>query len=97
MRSLKTIEMVYSMCDDALRGKALSSYTVYDFDLRAQRSVLEKVVVQYSDYVANADLVCGWCAEYAAKKDRLSNIIADTWRWCLEINEELPVKIRKQR
>ena len=47
--------------------------------------------------MANADLVRDWCVDYAAKKDRVSNIIADTWRWCLADNKELPVKIQKQR
>lgn len=97
MRSLKTIEMAYSVCADSLGDKPLSVYTAHDFDLRTQRSVLEKVVGQYSDYVANADLVRDWCAEYATKKDRVSHIIADTWRWCLADNKELPVKIQKQR
>ena len=44
MRSLKTIEMACSRCADALGDGPLSGYTAHDFDLRTQRSVLEKVV-----------------------------------------------------
>ncbi len=97
MRSLKVIEMAYSVCADSLGDKPLSVYTAQDFDLRTQRSVLEKVVRQYADYSANEDLVRDWCVDYAAKKDRTSNIIAGTWRWCLKINKELPVRMQKQR
>lgn len=69
MRSLKTIEMAYSICAESLGTKPISVYTAHDFDLRCQRSVLEKVVSQYSEYVENVDPVRAWCVEYAAKKD----------------------------
>ncbi len=91
------IEDACSACADALAGKAFSVYTTHDFDLRTQRSVLEKVAREYPEYVANMDLVRSWCAEYMAKKDRVSHIIAGTWRWCLGIKDNLPVKIQKQR
>lgn len=96
MRSLKTIEMAYSVCADSLGGKPLSAYTAYDFDLRVQRSVLEKVVRDYPDYVASADSVRDWCVDYAAKKDRVSNIIAETWRWALGDAPRLPVAIKSR-
>ena len=96
MRSLKTIEMAYAVCADSLGGKPLSAYTAYDFDLRVQRSVLEKVVRQYADYSANKDLVRDWCVDYAAKKDRVSNIIAETWRWVLGDVSRLPVAIKSR-
>ena len=84
MRSLVAIQAARSMCANALDGKSLSVYTAYDYDLRTQRSVLEKIEKQYSDYVVNSELVRKWCAEYEAKNDRVSHVIAAVWRWALE-------------
>ena len=97
MRSLVTIQTARSMCADALDGKSLSVYTAHDYDLRTQRSVLEKIEKQYSDYVANSELVRVWCTEYAAKKDRVSQVIAGVWRWALGDEMRLPIKMEKSR
>ncbi|MBO5662523.1 MAG: hypothetical protein J6S12_01525 [Alphaproteobacteria bacterium] len=97
MRSLKTIEMAYSICADSLGNKPMSVYTVHDFDLRAQRSALEKIVRQYNDYEANKDSVREWCTEYAAKQDRVSQVIAGVWRWALGDAPRLPVAMVKSR
>lgn len=97
MRSLKTIEMAYFICADSLGNKPMYVYTEHDFDLRVQRSVLEKVVRQYDEYAANKDAVRVWCAEYSAKHDRVSQVIADTWRWALGDVSRLPVAMVKSR
>ncbi len=97
MRSLKTIKMAYSICADSLGNKPMSVYTTHDFDLRVQRSALEKVVRQYDDYARNIDSVREWCAEYAIKKDRASHIIADVWCWVLGDKLRLPVAMVKSR
>ena len=97
MRSLKTIEMAYSICVDSLGNKPMSVYTAHDFDLRTQRSVLEKIVCQYNDYEANKDSVRVWCAEYEAKNDRVSRVIAGVWRWALGDEMRLPIKMEKSR
>ena len=97
MRSLVTIQAARSMCADALGGKSLSVYTAYDYDLRTQRSVLEKIEKQYSDYVAHSESVRKWCAEYEAKNDRVSHVIAGVWRWLLEDEMHLPIKMEKSR
>lgn len=97
MRSLVTIQTARSMCADALDGKSLSVYTAHDYDLRTQRSVLEKIEKQYSDYVANSELVRKWCVEYEAKNDRVSRVIAGVWRWVLGDEMRLPIKMEKSR
>lgn len=97
MRSLVTVEVAYSVCTEALGGKALSEYAPHDFDLRVQRSVLQKVVGQYPEYVSNVDAVRAWCAEYEAKKDRQSGIIAGTYRWVLGDVMSLPIEMVKSR
>lgn len=97
MRSLKTIEMAYSICADSLGNKPMSVYTAHDFDLRVQRSALEKIVRQYNDYEANKDSVREWCIEYSAKQDRVSQVIAGVWRWALGDAPRLPVAMVKSR
>ena len=97
MRSLVTVQIAKLMCADALADKPYSIYTVHDYDLRTQRSVLEKVEKQYSDYVANQNDVRAWCAEFAAKTDRNSQIIAAVWRWVLGDAMRLPIEMVKSR
>lgn len=97
MRSLVAIQTARSMCVDALDGKSLSVYTAHDYDLRTQRSVLEKIEKQYSDYVVNSESVRKWCAEYEAKNDRVSRVIAAVWRWALGDEMRLPIKMEKSR
>lgn len=72
MRSLKTIEMAYSICADSLGNKSIYVYT-------------------------DKDAVRVWCAEYSAKHDRVSQVIADTWRWALGDASRLPVAMVKSR
>ena len=97
MRSLVTIQTARSMCVDALEGKTLSVYTTHDYDLRTQRSVLEKIEKQYSDYVANSEEVRKWCTEYEAKNDRVSRVVAAVWRWALGDERRLPIRMVKSR
>lgn len=97
MRSLITVQTAHSMCMDALENKPLSAYTVHDYDLRIQRSVLEKIEKQYADYVANSEAVRNWCEEYERKSDRVSCITAATWRWLLGDEMRLPIKMVKSR
>lgn len=97
MRSLVTVQTARSMCADALEGKLLSVYTEHDYDLRIQRSVLEKIEKQYSDYVAHSETVRRWCVEYEAKNDRASRVTAAVWRWVLGDEMRLPIKMVKSR
>lgn len=97
MRSLVTVQVARSMCADALDGKIVSAYSAHDYDLRIQRSVLEKIEKQYSDYVANSEAVRKWCVEYEAKNDRASRVVAAVWRWALGDAPRLPVAMVKSR
>ncbi|MBP3340051.1 MAG: hypothetical protein J6L47_00055 [Alphaproteobacteria bacterium] len=97
MRRRATIKAVYTMCEKALGGKQFGEYTPYDRALRFQRSTLLNCYESYKDYMLHQSDVLRWIKEFEQGGDDHGKIVADTWRWVLEINKELPVRITKQR
>ncbi len=96
MRSLVEIKTAYDMCQSVLGGKSFVEYTSYDRRLRFQRSALRNCYEDYQEYVLHKADVLAWLpkldqggADY--------QVVADTWRWCLGINDKLPVKFQRQR
>lgn len=97
MRSREAIHGAYVLCENVLGGKSFVEYTPYDRALRFQRSTLLNCYESYEDYMLHQSDVLRWIKEFEQGGDDHGKVVADTWRWCLEINKELPVKIQKQR
>lgn len=96
MRRRATIKAVYTMCEKALGGKQFGEYTPYDRRLRFQRSTLKNCWELYDQYVLHQSDVADWIKEFDQQGDG-DKIVADTWRWVLEMNKKLPVRIQRQR
>ena len=96
MRRKATIKAVYTMCEKALGGKQFGEYTPYDRRLRFQRSTLKNCWELYDQYALHQSDVADWIKEFDQQGDG-DKIVADTWRWVLEMNKKLPVRIQRQR
>lgn len=96
MRRRATIKAVYTLCERALGGKAPAEYSLYEKQLRFQRSTLRNCWQSYNSFVLYQADVRDWILEFE-QKGEFDKITADTWRWCLGINKKLPVRIVKQR
>lgn len=96
MRRRATIKAVYTMCEKALGGKQFGEYTPYDRRLRFQRSTLKNCWELYDQYALYQSDVADWIKEFEQQGDG-DKIVADTWRWVLEMNKKLPVRIQRQR
>ncbi len=96
MRSKAEIKVAYDLCKNTLGGKPLVEYTPYDRAVRFQRSALRNCYEAYEDYVQHQAIVLKWLPELdGAGSD--NQIVANVWRWCLGLKDELPVNVQKQR
>ena len=96
MRRRATIKAVYTLCEKALADKLFAEYTLHDRRLRFQRSALRNCWQMYDEFVLHQSDVMFWIKEFDQQGGE-SRVVADTWRWVLEINKKLPVKITRQR
>ena len=96
MRSLMEIKTAYDICQKTLSGKKFAEYTPYDRRLRFQRSALRNCYESYQNFVLHKAEVLTWLPEMdQAGSDY--QVVANTWRWCFGIIDELPVEFQRQR
>lgn len=99
MKRLATLQSVYSLHQQALGGKAYSQYTDDEIKLHVQSLTIANCIADYARLEVRLADVEQFISTYDKKPGpgMYEKIIADTWRWILDLKPQLPIVVARQR
>lgn len=96
MKRLATLQSVYSLHQQALGGKAYSQYTDDEIKLHVQSLTIANCIADYARLEMRIGEIKQFIATYDKKPCLYERIIADTWRWILDLKPQLPLQVRSR-
>ena len=97
MKRLATLQTVYSLHKKVLGGKIYPQYTDEEVALHAQALTIENCIADYSRLDTRLNDIHRFIRHVdTTNADVYQQIIADTWRWILDMRPQLPVSIKQK-
>ncbi len=97
MKRLATLQSVYSVHKQILGDKIYPRYTDEEVALHAQALTIENCIADYARLGSRLNEVHRFIQHCdTTNVDMYQKIIADTWRWILDMRSQLPVAIKQK-
>lgn len=94
MKRLSTLQATYALHQQALEGKAYSQFTDDEIKLHVQSLTIANCIADYAMLERRVGEMKKFIATYDNKPCVYEKIIADTWRWILDLKPQLPLQVR---
>ena len=97
MKRLATLQSVYSLHQQVLGNKAYHQYTDEEVCLHTQSLTIANCIADYARFTVRLTDVYRFIEHCdMSNADIYQKIIADTWRWILDMRPQLPIPIKQK-